>query len=405
MERKIRVLRIINRFNLGGPTYNAAYLSKYLGEAYETKLIGGDKDESEASSTYIVDHLGLDYEIVPEMKRSIHPINDFRALQKVKAIIKEFKPDIVHTHASKAGTIGRLAAVQCNVPVIVHTFHGHVFHSYFGRAKTSFYKAIERYLARKSSAIVAISNQQQREISLDHQICPSEKMVVIPLGFDLSRFQTNQQVKREDFRRHYQLKEGEIAVVIVGRLVPIKQHGLFLDAAKTVMDRGHRHIRFFIVGDGESRADIEAHARSLGINFTENTPPSADTPLCFTSWIKHVDWVYAGADVVCLSSLNEGTPVSLIEAQAAGRAIVSTKVGGIEDITLPGASALLVARDDATAFADALEQLCTNDELRNRMSQAGIELATTKFSYQRLVQDMTSLYTSLLSKNSAHDSK
>ncbi|HET7819807.1 MAG TPA: glycosyltransferase, partial [Bacteroidia bacterium] len=150
-----KVLRIINRFNLGGPTYNAAYLTKYLGNGFETLLIGGAKDETEGSSEFILKNLGLDYKVIPEMRRSINPLLDYQAYNKIKDIIKEFKPDIVHTHAAKAGALGRKAAFACNVPVTVHTFHGHVFHSYFNSFQTWYIKRIERALAKRTTAIVA----------------------------------------------------------------------------------------------------------------------------------------------------------------------------------------------------------------------------------------------------------
>ena len=155
-KKKIKVLRIINRFNLGGPTFNAAYLTKYLGPEFETLLIGGLKYEEEESSEFILEKLGIKPVVIPEMKRSISFKNDRIAYQKIKKIIKEYQPDIVHTHASKAGTLGRLAAAKCKVPVIIHTFHGHVFHSYFGKTKTLFYKTIERLLAKKSTKIIII---------------------------------------------------------------------------------------------------------------------------------------------------------------------------------------------------------------------------------------------------------
>ncbi|HEY6162907.1 MAG TPA: glycosyltransferase, partial [Bacteroidia bacterium] len=130
-----RVLRIINRFNLGGPTYNAVYLTRYMPPGYETLLIGGMKDESEESSEFIARDLGIEPVIISSMKRSINPFDDLKAYNEIKKIIREFRPDIVHTHAAKAGALGRRAAFACKVPVTVHTFHGHVFHSYFGKAK------------------------------------------------------------------------------------------------------------------------------------------------------------------------------------------------------------------------------------------------------------------------------
>ena len=158
-----KILRIINRFNIGGPTYNAAYLTKYLSNDFETLLVGGEKEETEDSSEYIIRNLGIEPVIIPEMHRSINPRNDLIAYRKIKNIIETFKPDIVHTHASKAGTIGRIAALRSNVPVIIHTFHGHVFHSYFNSYKTKIFQNIEQSLAKKSSKIIAISDLQKKE--------------------------------------------------------------------------------------------------------------------------------------------------------------------------------------------------------------------------------------------------
>jgi len=212
---KPRVLRIINRFNLGGPTYNVGYLSKYMEDEFETLLVGGMKDKSEGSSEFIIEKLGLRPIIIPEMKREIDFKLDRIPYKKIKKIIEEFKPDIVHTHASKAGAIGRLAASKMKVPIILHTFHGHVFHSYFGKAKTTLYKQVEKYLAKKSTKLIAISDIQKQEISGIHKIAQSNKFKVIPLGFDLQRFHDNHSVKRSNFRRKYKVEDNEVAIGIL----------------------------------------------------------------------------------------------------------------------------------------------------------------------------------------------
>nr|MBA3900555.1 glycosyltransferase [Bacteroidota bacterium] len=217
-----KILRILNRFNLGGPTYNAAYLTKYLAPEYETLLIGGEKDESEETSLFILNNLGINPLIIPEMKRAIDPISDIKAYKIIKNIINDFKPDIVHTHAAKSGFIGRLAAHNCKVPVIIHTFHGHVFHSYFNSTQTAVFKSLERKTAKISTGIIAISDKQKKELSDVHNICAAEKIKVIPLGFDLMKFQENQAEKRHSFRKTYLLDDDEIAIGIIGRLVPIK---------------------------------------------------------------------------------------------------------------------------------------------------------------------------------------
>lgn len=392
-----RILRIINRFNLGGPTYNAAYLSRYMPSEFETMLVGGEKDDSEDSSEFIVKNLGLNPIIIPEMKREIDLRNDFEAYRKMQQIIKDFKPDIVHTHASKAGTIGRLAASNMKVPVIIHTFHGHVFHSYFGKMKTVMYKNIERNLARKSSRIIAISEKQKAELCLIHRICKPEKIKVIPLGFDLSRFTEGMNEKRFDFRSRYMLDDDEIAIGIIGRLVPVKNHRLFLEAAKIVLEKTNKKLRFFIIGDGEDRLRIEANARDLGIPFIDAMTQTGKASLTFTSWIKDIDVANAGLDIVALTSLNEGTPVSLIEAQAANKPIVSTNVGGIENVVIEGVTALLAnSKTDASKFAELLLELTEHDEKRNIFGSVGWEHVKNRFHYTRLIRDMSELYYEML---------
>lgn len=395
-----RVLRIINRFNLGGPTYNVAYLTRYLSPDFETMLIGGAKDDTEDSSEFILDKLGIKPLIIPEMKREIDPIQDRIAYKKIKQIIKEFKPDIVHTHASKAGTLGRLAASACKVPVIVHTFHGHVFHSYFGTFRTTFYKNIERYLAGRSTAIIAISDKQKDELVNIHSICKAGKVEVIPLGFDLQRFQDNIEEKRKSFRSAYQIDEDEVAIVIVGRLVPVKNHAMFLRAFKHVLDCTDKKARAFIVGDGEERTNIESKAQELGIDFIDATQGIRKAPLTFTSWIKDVDRVCAGADIIALTSFNEGTPVSLIEAQAANKPVVTTNVGGIENVVIPGKTALLSESNDAEGFASNLVQLLADNRLREEMGSYGWQHVKEKFHFTRLTSDMHALYLRLLAQKS-----
>ncbi len=391
-----KVLRIINRFNIGGPTFNAAYLSKYLPSNYETLLIGGEKEDHEESSLHVLHELGLKPLIIPEMRRSINPLNDYFVYRKLKNIIEEFKPDIVHTHAAKAGTIGRLAAYNAKVPVILHTFHGHVFHSYFNKTKTAVFKNVERNLAAKSTKIIAISERQKYELGTIHRICAPEKIEVVPLGFDLTRFQENYETKRKSFRTQYNIADDEIAVGIIGRIVPIKNHEMFIRAWKAASDKTSKKIRAFIVGDGENRTKVENLAKELGISVCTQNFEKSKCSLTFTSWIKEIDFVNAGLDIVALCSLNEGTPVSLIEAQAANNPVLSTKVGGVENIVMEGKTGLLCEVGDLDKYSAQLLELLENDELRTKMQQAGWESVKEKFHYTRLVKDIDKLYSSLL---------
>lgn len=391
-----KVLRILNRFNVGGPTYNAVFLSAYMPQEFETLLIGGIHDESEASSQYIAENHGLKPIIIPEMRRSIGK-SDIAAYKKIDAIIKEFKPDIVHTHASKAGALGRLAAINNNVEHIVHTFHGHVFHSYFHPLKTAFYKNLERYFASKSSAIVTISEKQKHEIAIEHKICNPSKVKVIPLGFDLKPFYTNIAQKREEYRKKWAFGSTQIVVTIVGRLVAVKNHKMYIDAVIEA-NKCNSEIRGLIVGDGDLMQELQQYVTSKGSSFRVD-PYAADQLFTFTSWEREVDRVYAASEMVCLTSLNEGTPVSLIEAQAAFKPVISTRVGGVENIVLNNKSGILLDAFNTDLLVEAILQL-TDEAIRNEFGKTGYNFAVDYYSYNRLVGSMADLYNELLHRNS-----
>ena len=391
-----RILRILNRFNLGGPTYNAAYLTRYMPDEYETLLVGGMNDPSEKNSEFIVNQLGIQPLVIRQMRREISPLKDFKAYDEIRRVIKEFKPHIVHTHASKAGALGRLAALRLGVPVVVHTFHGHIFDAYFNQYKASVYKNIERFLAEKSSGIIAISENQKADLSEKYKICHPDKIRVIPLGFELDHFRENQEENRRVFREKYQLDDNEVAVGIVGRVVPIKNHTMFLKALKQIHNQNDVRIRAFIIGDGESRQAIEKSASQIGLDHTFWPKEARKAALTFTGWITRMDQVNAGLDIVALTSLSEGTPVNLIEAQAAGKPIVSTRVGGVENVVIPGHTALLVEKDDHLDMAKKIRLLATDTNLRQAFSRKGWDHVKARYHYTRLISDMTDYYEELL---------
>ncbi len=372
-----------------------SYLSKYLEPDFETLLVGGPEEEGEDSSLYIPEGLGLKPRVLNQFQREINITSDYAAYKEIKRIIREFKPDIVHTHASKAGAIGRLAAIHCKVPIIVHTFHGHVFHSYFGKLKTGFYKTIERYLAKRSTAIVAISNKQKHELSEVFKIAPKEKIHVVPLGFDLTKFTRNKVENRREFREKYNLADDQLAIGIIGRLAPIKNHGLFIESIAYIKQQGIKNFKAFIIGDGDTRNAIVGYCEQFGITWSNN--PKDNVDLIFTSWITNVEWALHGLDIVTLTSLNEGTPVSIIEAQAAGKYVVATNVGGIEDVLHPECG-LLSEVIDKTTFFNNLLNTCRRVADLPEIAKKGEEWAIKKFSYTRLVSDMSELYKRLLKR-------
>ncbi|HWY98375.1 MAG TPA: glycosyltransferase [Bacteroidia bacterium] len=394
-----RVLRLINRFNLGGPTYNVTYLTRYMAPEFETLLVGGMKEESEASSDFILEQNGVKPVIIKEMRRSINPMNDITAYKEIKKLIKDFNPHIVHTHAAKAGALGRMAAFSCKVPITVHTFHGHVFHSYFGNIQTAVYKNIERYLAKRTNALVTLSEKQKHELSAIHKIAPADKFNIVPLGFDLERFWTNQEAKRKQFREQYAIADNEIAVGLIGRLVPVKNHKLFLKAFQLAKAKTTEKIKAFIIGDGELKEELMNYCKEIGLSFTSHTNFHSNAGVFFTSWIQEADTATAGLDIIALSSLNEGTPVSLIEAQAAGRPIVSTQTGGIENVVIPGVTALLSPVNNTETFAENLAKLSNDKALRHSLSEKGRDFVMKHFHYTALALNMSNLYHKLIEDN------
>lgn len=391
-----KVLRLLNRLAVGGPVLNAVYLTKYMAPEFETLLVVGEKEDHEKNADFLTKGLGIPVTTIAGMGRAINPMSDYSAYKKLKKLMLDFKPDIVHTHAAKPGIVGRLSASAVGVPVIVHTYHGHVFHSYFNSVKTKFFINIERYVGSKTDAIIAISEQQKRELAKDFAIAPEEKFRVIPLGLDLDKFRTGMEEKRAKFRSEFGVQKDEVAIGIIGRLVPVKNHALFLQGLAYVLAHTSKKVKAFIIGDGERRVDLENKATEAGIRYTTERDIVHPHPLIFTSWRKDVDVICAGLDVVTLTSFNEGTPVSLIEAQAANKPAVSTRVGGISDIVVDGKTALLSDVTDTATYCRHLLSVVQDDELRKSLGANSHQHIMQRFAYQRLVKDMSLLYNELL---------
>jgi glycosyltransferase involved in cell wall biosynthesis len=390
-KKKIKILRIINRFNIGGPTYNATFLTRFISDDFETLLVGGLPEQDEQDSLHIPGAYGLKPILIPELKRKPDLRSDRAAYKKIRAIIEDFQPDIVHTHAAKAGAIGRRAAISAKVPVVVHTFHGHVFHSYFGKMKTWLYKTIERRLARKSNGIIAISNLQKIELAQEYRISKEQKIKVIPLGFDLRRFSELRETERVAVRSELYLADDEVAVAIIGRLAPVKDHLFFLKVIEYVAGKTKSRFRVFIVGDGSERSVIEREVQRINARF-----PGLIT---LTSWITDIARFNAGIDIVCLTSKNEGTPVSLIEAQASGIPVLSTDVGGVRDVVRDGETGFIIPVGELETYARQLRMLIDDEKMRLKMSQNGWSFVRDRFHYERLVHDMEEYYKELLQKS------
>jgi len=380
-KKKVRVLRILNRFNIGGPVWNVCMLTKYISSDFETKLIGGKATPTEGDASSILKNLEIEAEIILPMSREVNMFLDYQSFREIKKIIRSYQPDIVHTHASKAGFLGRLAAISAHVPVIVHTFHGHVFEGYFSPPKTYLIKTIERWLAKKSSAIVAISELQKKDLTQKYAIAPASKVHLIPLGFDLQRFYPSTE-KRQTARQNYQLSEGTIAVGIVGRLTEIKNHNMFIQAAALVLQNEKKTHKFFIVGDGELKDALVEKVKALGI----------EDFVVFTSWIEAIEGFYSAMDIICLTSLNEGTPVTLIEAQASGIPVISTNVGGVKDMVVDGETGVILKTMEDVELSETINELSASKAQRLQMSKNAHNFVVNRFTYLRLIENMEKLY-------------
>lgn len=341
-RKKIKIVRIITRLNVGGPAIHTILLSEGMDKGdFETFLVSGRPDADEGDMSWLADEKGIKVEYIPQLGRKIC-LKDLPAFLRILKLLWKIKPDIVHTHTAKAGTLGRIAAVLTGVPVKIHTFHGHVFDGYFSPAKTRIFIGIEKILGMFTDKVIVVSESVRREISGRLKIVPDKKCVVIKLGFDLGRFLDNGVLKGA-LRKEFKIGAGTLLVGIVGRLVPIKNHKMFLRVAGKVIDSmPGQELKFLIIGDGELRQYLEAEARRMGL----------ENKSIFTGWIKDIAKVYADLDVVALTSLNEGTPVSLIEAMASARPVVATSVGGVADIIRDGENGLLAGSNDVDDFSD-----------------------------------------------------
>ena len=384
-EGKIKVLRIIARLNIGGPAIHVVNLNNGLNpKRFESLLVSGTENPGEGSMLdYAFSH-GVQPIVIPEIvgEATFKP-RDLKALAKLYRLMRRERPHIVHTHTAKAGFLGRVAAQLAGAPVILHTYHGHVLHGYYSPLKTNLLRWMERVLARITDCIVAVSPQVKNDL-VAYGVAPADKITVIPLGFDLEPFFGCQQYKGE-FLRELGLDDGTRLVGIVGRIFPIKNHHLFLESAARVSSNADA-VRFVIVGDGILRPEMEDYARELGISDR----------VIFTGWRRDLPRIYADLNVLVVSSNNEGTPVSAIEAMASGVPVVGTKVGGVPDIITDGENGYLVPPRDPEALAGAVLRLLQNPELASRMGQVGQTMARERFAIRRLIGDTENLYSQLL---------
>jgi len=412
--RPTRVIRIIARLNVGGPAKHVVWLTSGLQEAgFDSLLVAGRVPEGEEDMSYFAEDSGVSPLYIPEMSREIS-VNDVVTVWKLFRLFLRWRPDIVHTHTAKAGTVGRSAGFlyrwltpgtlvgkprQCK---FVHTYHGHVFHSYYGRRRTQLFLAIERLLAKLATdRLIVVSKQQSIEIGETFRVGRSGQIKVIPLGLDLDIF-TDHAERRAKFRHELYVPDDAILVGIVGRLTEIKNHEMFLNvvARLKAIDPACRRqgaVRFIVIGDGLLRESLEAQSRSLGL----------DKDVIFVGSRKDPENFYPALDVVALTSRNEGTPLTLIEAMANERPVVATRVGGVVDLLGDVIEdgpyqvcrrGISVPAGDEEAFVAALSRIIRDRSLRQELGTRGLEFVEVNYSKERLFEDIKGLYGELTNR-------
>ncbi len=431
----MKIVRIIARLNVGGPARHVAWLTADLGPRaeYESVLVAGTVPPGEDDMSYFAQSLGVRPVIIPEMSREIS-VKDAVTVWKLYRFFVHERPDVVHTHTAKAGTVGRVAGLfyrwltprsllgrprRCQ---LVHTYHGHVFHSYYGTAKTRFFLSVEKILARVATdRIVVISPQQYSEIHEVFGVGRAAQFAVIPLGLDMNVF-AHWWERRRAARAEFGVDEQTTIVGIVGRLTEIKNHELFLEAVARYKKARHegqgasrrtdkppqeksRRVRFIIIGDGHLRRNLEERARALELGGEVIFAGLRDDPENF----------YAALDIVALTSHNEGTPLTLIEAMANARPVIASGVGGVIDLLgkrvvdslASGRAAendgydlcergIMVRPGDTEGFSRGLARLIEDEELRSAMGERGKSFVEENYSKERLVADIKNLYDGLV---------
>lgn len=383
----IRVLRVIARLNMGGPAIHVANLAAGLEtRGYHTTLVAGSLARGEDSMAFVAERLGVSIVSVPEMEREIAPLHDMQSAWQLARLIGEIRPHILHTHTAKAGAIARAAAVlagSARPPIVLHTFHGHVLKGYFGPVRTAIFRQVERTLARASDVLVAVSPEVRDDL-VELGVAPRRKFAVVRLGIPLAE-RLGDETADVDYRRLYGIPGDAFVIGWVGRMTGVKDAGAVLEILRATRDLGVE-AALCMVGDGPERERLEQRAHDLGV--VRRT--------YFVGYQSEIAGYYRLFDAFVLPSVNEGTPVSAIEALASGTPVVANRVGGVPDVVRDGVDGFLVEQGDTAGAARRLAELAGDPALRARLGEAGRARVLVRYSVERLVDDVDRLYRSLL---------
>ncbi|NTV29133.1 MAG: glycosyltransferase family 4 protein [Candidatus Omnitrophica bacterium] len=378
--KRLRVLHIITRLDPGGSTTNTLEtVSRLDGDSYEVDLVAGRTTDPTGRAAEFIRERGIRCTFVAELVRDVHPWLDILALLRLRRIIRRGRYDIVHTHSSKAGILGRWAAKWAGVRTIVHTPHGHIFYGYFSALPTRVFILVERWTALITTRLIALTDRGIAE-HLAHGVGRPAQWSAVPSGIDLDGL-VREIPASADCRRRIGAGAEEVVLVTVTRLEPIKGNHVLLEALAALEGKVHS-TRLFVVGEGRARQVLEEQAARLGVAGR----------VVFVGFQDRVADYLVAADIFVLPSLNEGMGRAVLEAMACGRPVVASRVGGIPDLVEDGVQGFLVPPGDAVALARALGRLASEPELRSTMGQNAWSRATQKFSVEAMVNNISEIY-------------
>jgi len=384
-NKKIKIIEIVTRLNIGGPAINVIYITSLLDKnKFDITLITGKESRDEGNMFNLCAKMQVTPILIPELGRELNLKNDLIAFLKLLRLMVKYKPDIVHTHTAKAGTLGRLAAILTFRKMIIHTFHGHIFDGYFSPLKTKFFTLVERALSRFTDVIISVSNKQRKDF-VGLKLGNYDKIINIPLGLELETFKESRKFRAE-MRKTYQIPETVIVVSIVARIVPIKNHSLLITAARILIEKfKFNNFKIMVVGDGYLKNDIENQICDAGlIDY-----------FIFVGFIDDLPKFYGMSDITALTSNNEGLPTVIIESMAASVPVIATDVGGVGDLVKDNETGLLVEPNNPELFARRLLELCVNPELRDRLAVTARQFAFDNYSIDVMTRNFMRLYSKI----------
>jgi len=384
MEKKIKILQVQSRICIGGPAIHTEVLCKHINpDRFESILVGGALEKGEQSRIEVLKQQGIRVELMEKMGRKLSVFDDLYSVYWLYHFIKRERPQIVNTHTAKAGAVGRIAAWLARVPVIIHTFHGHVFYGYFNKWKTAFYLFLERFLAKLSTQIIVISRSQYEEIVFKYKIAPADKVTLMLLGIELERFLNIK--KSSGLKKQLNLKPDSKLLAIIGRMVPVKNHLMSLLVLKKLIDE-NLPVHLLMVGHGELFDEIQLKTKELNL----------EEYVHFSGWSLDIENTYADIDALLLTSLNEGTPITLLEAMASGVPMIATAVGGVTDLISDGQSGYLCEVNNIDEMVLKIKKVLFDPDKTKQIIANAKSNVQNRFSYQRLINEIEDFYSSFI---------